>query len=121
MTSHMHRHGRLFEVFQTVSGTETPLYSTRSWESPPLEIFAGTNGVPPIVLRPGSGDHMRFRCTHRNDDLTTDLVYGPSANTNEMCIMPVYYVEHPDDLLALIAGADGGDQGFRWTVVPNGG
>ncbi|HVU03851.1 MAG TPA: hypothetical protein VHE30_18960 [Polyangiaceae bacterium] len=119
LTSHMHRHGRLFEIWQSVSGVETKIYSTTSYDSPPLDIRTGSADAPLVVLRQATGDHLRFACTFENDDLTTDLVYGPSALTNEMCVMPVYYVTEPDALLALIAAGDGG-QGFSWTVVPNG-
>jgi hypothetical protein len=119
LTSHMHRHGTLFEIWQTVNGTETKVYSTTDYEAPPLSIFTGTRGDPPIVLRAGLGDHLRFECTHENHDLSVPLVYGPSAFTNEMCIMPVYYVDEPDALLSLIADGDGGG-GFSWEVVPNG-
>lgn len=120
LTSHMHRHGRLFEAWQTVSGVESEVYSTTSYDSPPLNFYTGTSGHPPIVLRPGQGDHLRFACTHQNNDLSVDLTYGPSALTNEMCVLPLYYLEEPDAFLALVATADGGDQGFTYEVVPNG-
>lgn len=120
LTSHMHRHGRLFEAWQTVSGVETQVYSTTSYDSPPLNFYTGTAGRPPIVLRPSQGDHLRFACTHQNDDLTVNLTYAPLAATNEMCVLPLYYLEQPDAFLALVASADGSDQGFTYEVVPNG-
>lgn len=120
LTSHMHRHGKLFEIWQNTGGSEEKIYSTSDYEAPPLSIFTGTQGDPPIVLRRDRGDQMRFACTHRNDDLSVPLTYGPSALTNEMCIMPVYYVTEPDALLGLIANGNGGG-GFSWDVVPNGG
>jgi hypothetical protein len=119
VTSHMHRHGKLFEAWKTVGGVETKFYSTSSYDSPPLDLYTGTRGDPPIVLRKANGDHLRFDCTYTNDDLAVDLTYGPSAFTNEMCILPVYYVSEPDALLALMASADGG-AALSWQVVPNG-
>lgn len=122
LTSHMHRHGRLFEAWQTVSGVQTKVYSTTSYESPPLNFYSGTSGNPPIVLRPAAGDKMDFACTHENDDLNVSLTYGPYAMTSEMCVLPLYYLDEPDAFLDLLATAspDSGT-GFSYEIIPNDG
>lgn len=119
MTSHMHRHGTLFEAWSVIDGQKDLVYSTTNYEAPPLQIYA-TKDTPPLVLRAVRGDHLEFACTHANDDLDFALTYGPSADSNEMCILPIYYIEEPDALLDLIAtGGDG--TGFSWEYVPYGG
>lgn len=120
MTSHMHQHGTLFEVWKVVDGAESKIYSTTDYEAPPLKIFASKDEAGPLVLRKDRGDHLRFECTHENDDLDQDLVYGPSALTNEMCIMPIYYIEEPDAFLRLFEESRDAS-GFTWEYVPNGG
>ncbi len=119
LTSHMHRHGKLFEAWKTVSGVEEKVYSTTNYDAPPLNFYTGTAGNPPIVLRPALGDHLRFACTHENFDLTTPLTYGPYADTSEMCVLPLYYLNEPDAFLELVASGDGG-QGFTYELIPNG-
>ena len=118
MTSHMHQHGRLFEAWSVIDGVEQKIYSTTEYDAPPLEIWSSQT-EPPVVLRAGRGDHLRFACTLDNHDLDVPLVFGPSAYTNEMCILPLYYTDEPDALLALLA--DGSEESsFGWEYVPYG-
>ncbi len=117
MTSHMHRHGTLFEAWATVDGVEQKVYSTEQYDGPPLEILAA-DGKPPLVLRPQRGDQIRFECTHKNFDLDEPLVFGPTADKHEMCIFPFVYIDEPDAFLALYE--EGGTDGYNWYYEGNG-
>lgn len=115
MTSHMHRHGIKFEVFHVSPTGETLVYENTEWDHPELKIFSGPPNPDPLVLRQGR-DFLRFRCTYKNDDLDRPLSYGPSANTDEMCIMPIYVIAEPDRLFEELGGKD--LEGISWKVVP---
>jgi hypothetical protein len=113
----MHRHGIRFEVYH-ISPTVpegTLIYENEEWDHPPLLIFSGSPNPDPLVLRAGK-DSLKFRCTYRNDDLDRPITYGPSANTDEMCIMPIYVVDNPDELLSTLAGKN--LEGIYWRVEP---
>jgi hypothetical protein len=102
LTSHMHRHGILFQVYHEKLRSSLPpslIYESREYEAPPLLVFSGPpTGPEPIVLRKGE-DRLKFICTYHNYDLNKPITYGPSAYTDEMCIMPVYFVPDPDRFL----------------------
>jgi hypothetical protein len=74
-SSHMHRHGTNFVA--TVAGST--VYQTTTWSDPKPAIFS-----PPTVLH--AGDPLHFACTFDNTMGGTDLTFGESAQTNEMCI-----------------------------------
>jgi hypothetical protein len=73
--SHMHRHGTNFVA--TVAGNT--VYQTTTWSEPHPANF-----TPPMVLH--AGDPLHFACTFDNTMGATDLTFGESALTNEMCI-----------------------------------
>jgi hypothetical protein len=112
MTSHMHRHGRWFRVWLGRDGDEELIYETDDYDSPPLRIFTGGSDEPPLVLRAESGDYLRYECTFTNDTFDFTIGYGPSADTDEMCTMPVYVVDEPDALVATLEAEP--DSGFLW-------
>lgn len=77
--SHMHQHGRLFEVSvydgQTQQTRDEVIYTSDDWDSP--EII----GVAPIRLR--AGDGLTFTC-HFINDSDAPVTYGLDEDS-EMC------------------------------------
>ena len=81
LTSHMHRHGDLFEIRQISTGAL--LHRSVSYENAPFDIFN-----PPIVLN--ATDGLRFECTHSNYDTDQTIRYGLTSE-DEMAIMFGFY------------------------------
>ena len=81
VTSHMHRHGELFEVFR--SSTGELLHRSVSYDNAPLDVFD-----PPLKLMEGDG--LRFACTHANFDTDQPIRYGVTSE-DEMAIMFGFY------------------------------
>ncbi len=81
LTSHMHRHGELFEVFQRSSGDL--LHRSIAYDDAPITVFD-----PVITLR--SDDGLTFHCTHNNYDRNEPLIFGLTSE-DEMCIIFGYY------------------------------
>lgn len=98
MTSHMHRHGQTFTIWKVEDGQETQVYFNNDWAAPPLQVFPD-----PLVLRKSKGAKLKFECQFANDDVPETIGFGPSADTNEMCIAPVFYVKEVDALLDAVA------------------
>jgi hypothetical protein len=85
VTGHMHRRGRHYEAHVTSATGETrPLYASDTWDEPEIR-----NLNPPFAVK--RGDTIDYSCQFENDSATT-LVYGESADTNEMCnLFGVFY------------------------------
>ena len=81
LTSHMHRHGELFEIFQKSSGEM--LHRSIAYDDAPITLFDP-------VLRFDPNDAFKFQCTHNNYDTDKPLVFGLTSE-DEMCIMFGYY------------------------------
>ena len=81
LTSHMHRHGELFEIRQISTGEL--LHRSIAYDNTPFDIFD-----PPIILNPGDG--LRFECTHSNYDTDKTIRYGLTSE-DEMAIMFGFY------------------------------
>lgn len=81
LSSHMHRHGELFEIFQDSTGDL--LHRSVAYDDAPLTIFEP-------VLRLDSDDAIQFQCTHNNYDKTEPLAFGFTSE-DEMCIIFGYY------------------------------
>ena len=81
LTSHMHRHGELFEVFQKSSGDL--LHRSIAYDDAPINLFNP-------VLRLDSEDGINFQCIHNNYDTDEPLVFGLTSE-DEMCIIYGYY------------------------------
>ncbi len=81
LTSHMHRHGELFEIRQTSTGEL--LHRSIAYDNAPFDIFD-----PPIILI--AGDGLRFECTHSNYDTDKTIRYGLTSE-DEMAIMFGFY------------------------------
>lgn len=81
ITSHMHRHGELFEVFRISTGEL--LHKSIAYDNAPLDQFN-----PPIKLTVGDG--LRFECTHSNFDKEEPIRYGVTSE-DEMAIMFGFY------------------------------
>lgn len=74
-TSHMHKRGTTFE--STIDGS--PLHASDSWDSPTPTVY-----WPPREIAAGST--IEFSCGYRNTD-ARHVVEGPSAETDEMCVL----------------------------------
>ena len=81
LTSHMHRHGELFEIFQRSSGDL--LHRSIAYDNAPITRFEPT-------LRLGPDDGLRFQCAHNNYDTNEPLIFGLTSE-DEMCIIFGYY------------------------------
>ena len=81
LTSHMHRHGELFEIFQRSSGDL--LHRSIAYDDAPIDLFNP-------VLRLDADDGLRFQCTHNNYDTNEPLIFGLTSE-DEMCIIFGYY------------------------------
>ncbi len=81
VTSHMHRHGELFEVFRVSTGEV--LHKSVAYDNAPLDQFN-----PPLKLTIGDG--LRFECTHSNFDKDEPIRYGVTSE-DEMAIMFGFY------------------------------
>ena len=81
LSSHMHRHGELFEIFQKSSGDL--LHRSVAYDDAPIDLFDP-------VLRLDVDDGLNFQCTHNNYDANEPLVFGLTSE-DEMCIIFGYY------------------------------
>ena len=81
LTSHMHRHGELFEIFQRSSGDL--LHRSIAYDNAPIDLFNP-------ILRLGPDDALSFQCTHNNYDTNEPLIFGLTSE-DEMCIIFGYY------------------------------
>ena len=81
LTSHMHRHGELFEIFQKSSGDL--LHRSIAYDDAPIDLFDP-------VLRLDPDDGLNFQCTHNNYDTNQVLEFGLTSE-DEMCIIFGYY------------------------------
>ena len=81
LTSHMHRHGELFEIFQKSSGEL--LHRSIAYDDAPINLYD-----PVLLLDPDDG--LNFQCTHNNYDTNEPLIFGLTSE-DEMCIIFGYY------------------------------
>ena len=81
LTSHMHRHGELFEIFQGSSGDL--LHRSIAYDDAPIDLF------DPVIRLDGE-DTLKFQCTHNNYDTDEPLIFGLTSE-HEMCIIIGYY------------------------------
>jgi hypothetical protein len=91
LSTDSHMHQRATNFVATTSTGQT-LYQTMQWNEPPPATFS-----PPLHL--SSGTSITWSCSYVNDT-GLPLVFGPSAQTNVMCISqsifyPVNDVRHP--------------------------
>lgn len=89
VSSHMHRHGELFEINRLLTGEL--LHRSISYDTSFPSLFD-----PPLILDPNDG--LRFQCTHSNYDTDEPLRFGLTSE-DEMCIMQGYYyisMEEPE-------------------------
>jgi hypothetical protein len=82
-----HMHMRSLSLVATANGA--PLYTTDSWNMAPLQAYA-----PPTVL--AAGTTITWACDIDNDTTST-LVFGESAQTNQMCIFDGQYYPADDN------------------------
>ncbi len=80
LSSHMHRHGKQFDIF--LGGNR--IYRSLDWADPETLLFN-----PPLLIK--AGEKVRFECTHENDDKPFTIRFGFTAENDEMCIMLGYY------------------------------
>ena len=81
LTSHMHRHGELFEIFQGSTGNL--LHRSVAYDDAPIDLFDP-------ILRLDADDTLKFQCTHNNYDTDEPLIFGLTSE-DEMCIIFGYY------------------------------
>ena len=87
VSSHMHRHGELFEINRLFTGEL--LHRSISYDTSFPSLFD-----PPLILDPNDG--LRFQCTHSNYDTDVPLRFGLTSE-DEMCIMQGYYYISTED------------------------
>ena len=82
ITSHMHRHGELFEIFQMSTGSL--LHRSVTYDDAPITVFD-----PPLVL--DANDGLTYECTHNNYDRDVPLTFGFTSEDEMAIIMGYYY------------------------------
>jgi len=82
-SGHMHRHGTSF----TANANGQPLFQSSQWSDVPSRLFD-----PPLALP--AGTEVTFTCVYDNPG-ATPLVYGESAQTDEMCIFSAQFYPAP--------------------------
>ena len=87
VSSHMHRHGELFEISQLSTGEL--LHRSISYDTSFPSLFD-----PPLIL--DHNDGLRFQCTYGNYDTDVPLRFGLTSE-DEMCIMQGYYYVSTED------------------------
>jgi Copper type II ascorbate-dependent monooxygenase, C-terminal domain len=88
ITGHMHHRGQHFEAHALAdSGDQRALYASDTWDEPETK-----NLLPAFTVK--QGEKLEYACQFDNDSDRT-LVYGESAETNEMCNM--FGVFYPAD------------------------
>jgi hypothetical protein len=96
--SHMHSRGVSFEATTDdpeVNARVGSLYSGTDWSEPAARTFPL---APPVTVHGGST--ITYTCRFHNGTATT-IVQGPSAATNEMCILHGMYWPRQDPLTEL--------------------
>ena len=88
--SHMHRRGVHFVATTDDGDVQGPLYETSDWSEPQARVFGND---PPTTIHAGS--HIVFSCDYDNST-SQKFTYGPSALTNEMCILHGMYWPRAD-------------------------
>lgn len=81
LTSHMHRHGELFEITQM--STNELLHRSIIYDNAPINFYN-----PPLIL--DATDGLSFQCTHNNHDRDIPIEFGFTSE-DEMCIIVGYY------------------------------
>ena len=81
LTSHMHRHGELFEINQESTGDL--LHRSIAYDNAPINLYDP-------VLRLAPDDGLKFQCIHNNYDTDEPLIFGLTSE-DEMCIIFGYY------------------------------
>ncbi len=79
LTTHFHKHGKVFSVYYIdASGIARLIYENHEWHHPEIHTY-----TPPIDLKPG--DKLTLEAQYFND---TDhiIYYGPSAD-DDMCVV----------------------------------
>jgi hypothetical protein len=89
-TGHMHQHATNF----TATTNGTMFYQTSDWSQAPTRTLA-----PPIAVT--ANQMITWSCTFDNKTNST-LVFGESAQTNEMCILSGQYYPVPAGMDPLI-------------------
>lgn len=92
LTSHMHRHGEFFEIFQQSTGDL--LHQSIAYDGAPITLYDP-------VLRLDPDDALRFQCTHNNYDTVEPLIFGLTSE-DEMCIIFGYYYVPTESAGAII-------------------
>lgn len=76
LTTHFHKHGRLFRIFHLDAAGERQIYENRQWDHPLIARYD-------TPLRLAAGDRLRLEATYVND--TADDIYYGARAADEMC------------------------------------
>ncbi len=89
------------------------LYTSDTWSDPPVTAWSS----PPMTLQ--AGQQIDYECNYQNDGTTT-ILQGLSAQTNEMCVLVGAY--YPRDTKFETCGTTGSfqDQGTAATYIGTG-
>jgi hypothetical protein len=88
--SHMHKQGVRFVATTDDPGVEGTLYESDDWNEPKAREFGND---PATIVH--AGRHITFSCDF-NNTTSSALSYGPSAETDEMCILHGMYWPRAD-------------------------
>jgi copper type II ascorbate-dependent monooxygenase-like protein len=101
VVSHYHKRGVSFAAYIDPAPNQlatTPFYTSDNWEDP---------GVLDQIIPIAAGSAIRYRCDYDNRAGSTDFFEGPSALTNEMCMLAAtYYPDQGEEVNSCFLGAD---------------
>ena len=80
----------------------TTIYEASTWSEPPTKTYD-----PPIAL--ADGTKLSWKCQFQNDT-GSHLVFGESADTNEMCVLTGFYYPAPGGQ-TIVGDVSGGTMG----------
>jgi hypothetical protein len=89
-TGHEHRHGTDVKIWQATASADptklTPIYESTQWDNAPLEVFDDAH-----LLSFSAGQGFLWQCSYDTTMETSNICFGESALTNEMCFFWAYY------------------------------
>ena len=88
-TSHEHHRGTDVKIWRATShdvSSAEMIYDNTSWNNPPLKVLPDDQ-----LLHFGANEGFAWQCSYDSSADTSQVCFGESAVTNEMCFIWAYY------------------------------
>jgi hypothetical protein len=88
LTSHEHSRGSDVKIWKATASnpTATQLYDNPDWSNPPLQTYDDAH-----VLSFAAGEGLAWQCSYNTSQETSNVCFGESGLTDEMCFIWAYY------------------------------